>query len=181
MLRLFLLSFHPLTHTLSFLYIAFVILRLAVSTQYPIHVVISASMAPAFFRGDILIISNNTDRIKVGDIPVVWFEDATLPMVHRAVKVVWGQRKDVNGDGSEEMKGSGEANVEQFVLTKGDNSPIDDVALYPWGQKFVYREQIIGVVKWYVPWLGWPAIWLQETPYLKIGLLGILIGVGLLF
>lgn len=110
-MRSLLLSFHPLTHTLSFAYITFVILRIALFTHSPIHVVISSSMAPAFSRGDIVIISNNTGRINVGDIPVVWFEDATLPMVHRAVKVVWGQRMEGHEHGSEGLEGIGEETV----------------------------------------------------------------------
>lgn len=49
--------------------------------------VISESMAPTFHRGDILLLWNRTSTIEVGDIPVVWFEDSHMPMVHRVIKV----------------------------------------------------------------------------------------------
>ena len=54
----------------------------------PIVVVISESMAPAFHRGDLLFLWNKKPRIEVGEIPVCWFPDRALPMVHRAIKVV---------------------------------------------------------------------------------------------
>lgn len=44
-------------------------------------------MAPAFHRGDVLVLWNRVDYIRAGDIPVVWFEGNPLPMVHRAVEV----------------------------------------------------------------------------------------------
>jgi signal peptidase len=59
----------------------------------PIVSVISESMAPAFHRGDLLFLSNRSNNIRVGDIPVVWFPGRNLPMVHRAIKVI-----HTNGD-----------------------------------------------------------------------------------
>lgn len=56
-------------------------------TSSPLACVISESMAPAFHRGDILLINNRTEHIAAGDIPVVWFSSQPLPMVHRAVNV----------------------------------------------------------------------------------------------
>lgn len=61
---------------------------LATASPYPIMVVISESMAPAFHRGDILFLSNRQHEISVGDIPVVWFPENPLPMVHRAIQVL---------------------------------------------------------------------------------------------
>ena len=55
--------------------------------------VISESMAPAFHRGDLLFLSNRSNRIQAGEIPVVWFAGRALPMVHRAIKV-----SDIGGD-----------------------------------------------------------------------------------
>lgn len=54
----------------------------------PIVCVISESMAPAFHRGDILFLWNRTTAVQAGDIPVVWFDDNPLPMVHRVIKVI---------------------------------------------------------------------------------------------
>lgn len=54
----------------------------------------------------------------------------------------------------------------QQILTKGDNNVFDDVTLYPPGQLFVNREEIVGLVKGFLPCLGWLAIWLRENPLL---------------
>lgn len=45
-------------------------------------------MEPAFQRGDVIFLSNWDQQVQVGDIPVLWFERQTLPMVHRAVEVI---------------------------------------------------------------------------------------------
>ena len=52
----------------------------------------------------------------------------------------------------------------QLVLTKGDNNEVDDVSLYPPGQLLVGREEIVGLVKGYLPYVGWLSIGLQENP-----------------
>lgn len=58
------------------------------NSAVPIVCVISESMAPAFHRGDILFLWNWTTVIQAGEIPVVWFNDNPLPMVHRVIKVI---------------------------------------------------------------------------------------------
>lgn len=66
-------------------------LSFVANSSTPIICVISESMAPAFHRGDILFLWNRTSSIEVGDIPVVWFDDAPLPMVHRVVQSFWDE------------------------------------------------------------------------------------------
>ena len=46
----------------------------------------------------------------------------------------------------------------QHILTKGDNNELDDVALYPAGRESVLREEVKGVVRGYLPYLGWAVI-----------------------
>lgn len=57
---------------------------------------------------------------------------------------------------------------------------MDDTLLYPADKEFVGREEIMGVVKGYVPWLGWMVILLQTYP--QIMQLGgtLLLGIALL-
>jgi signal peptidase I len=62
-------------------------LTVLTASSVPVLCVISESMAPAFHRGDLLLLSNRSNHIHAGDIPVVWFHGRDLPMVHRAVKV----------------------------------------------------------------------------------------------
>ncbi|KAI1772977.1 putative signal peptidase I [Hypoxylon cercidicola] len=149
----------PVLHTLSAIFMLWKALSVVTNSPCPVHVVISESMAPAFHRGDIIVISNLEHEIRVGDIPVVWFSKTPLPMVHRAIKVLWGTR-------------DGGRDIQQLILTKGDNNELDDVALYPGDRKYVYRDEIIGVVRGYLPFLGWITILLNEVPYLKFGLVG---------
>lgn len=60
----------------------------------------------------------------------------------------------------------------QFILTKGDNNDGDDVALYPPGQLMVGREEVVGLVKGYLPYVGWLSIGLQESPLVTGALVG---------
>jgi signal peptidase len=55
----------------------------------------------------------------------------------------------------------------QKILTKGDNNDVDDTLLYPVGQHFVDRDEIVGVVVGYAPFLGWATIVFHEYPWLK--------------
>ncbi|KAH0282523.1 hypothetical protein KCU62_g9667, partial [Aureobasidium sp. EXF-3399] len=64
-------------------------------------------------------------------------------MVHRAVQVHWAL---INHKPT------------QLLLTKGDNNEVVDVPLYPPGRHTVTRSEVIGLVRGYVPWLGWIAI-----------------------
>lgn len=57
-------------------------------------------------------------------------------------------------------------------MTKGDNNDGDDVALYPPGQLMVGREEVVGLVKGYLPYVGWLSIGLQENPLVTGALVG---------
>ncbi|KAJ6098405.1 signal peptidase complex catalytic subunit SEC11 [Penicillium canescens] len=145
-------------------------LCLTTASPYPIVVVISESMAPAFHRGDILFLSNRQYEVSVGDIPVVWFPGNPLPMVHRAIQVL------VNSDSAIQH-----ANVRrQYILTKGDNNPTHDMSLYPLGQAYVAREEIVGLVRGYLPCVGWATIALSEYPWLKGVGIGVFGAMGML-
>ena len=56
-------------------------------------------------------------------------------------------------------------------LTKGDNSPLDDTVLYPLTQRYLYRSDIVGSVKGYIPYLGQLALLLSEFLWLKYAIL----------
>lgn len=79
---------------ISGVFMAWRAISLIVDSPHPILVVISESMAPAFHRGDIIILWNRVPHIKAGDIPVVWSADQKLPMVHRAIEVHWRSEED---------------------------------------------------------------------------------------
>lgn len=122
------------------------------NSSSPILVVSSESMAPAFHRGDIIVIWNREPFIRVGDIPVVWLPGRNLPMVHRAIKI----RYELDYEGKDAKK-------RQKILTKGDNNDVDDTAIYGDGRRFIDRDEVLGVVWAYMPMLGWPTLAVYEV------------------
>lgn len=63
---------------------------------------------------------------------------------------------------------------EAKLLTKGDNNAADDTELYARGQDYLARKDIIGSVVGYVPFVGYVTIMLQENPWLKTVMLGVI-------
>ena len=61
-------------------------MKLGLNTASPVVVVLSGSMEPAMYRGDILILHKNTD-IAIGDITVYELEHEAIPIVHRITSV----------------------------------------------------------------------------------------------
>lgn len=65
------------------------------------------------------------------------------------------------------------------LLTKGDNNMADDTELYARGQSFLNRkEDVIGSVAGFIPFVGYVTILLSENPWLKqvmLGLMGVMV------
>lgn len=63
-------------------------LMVVTGSESPIVVVLSGSMEPAFYRGDLLFLTNYKDEpIRVGDIIVFRIDGRDIPIVHRVLKV----------------------------------------------------------------------------------------------
>ncbi|KAJ5338658.1 Signal peptidase I [Penicillium brevicompactum] len=144
---------------ITFPFMAWKALCVFTGSSHPIMVVISESMAPAFTRGDLIFLWNRQSWVRAGEIPVCWFPGRPLPMVHRAIKSC--------GIGAYLR-----LHRRQFTLTKGDNNDGDDAPLYPPGQLMVGREEVVGLVKGYLPYVGWLSIGLQESPLVTGALVG---------
>ncbi|OAQ99426.1 hypothetical protein LLEC1_05536 [Akanthomyces lecanii] len=123
----------------------------------PIVVVLSGSMEPAFQRGDLLLLWNRNlvAETAVGEVVVYNVKGKDIPIVHRVV------RKFGSGDKAQ-------------LLTKGDNNAGDDTELYARGQDYLERQDIIGSVVGYVPFVGYVTIMLSEHPWMKTAMLGIM-------
>lgn len=93
-MRLHLMTALGAVSSISHVLMSWKALCLVTQTSHPVHVIVSDSMEPSLQRGDIIIISNRDPVIHVGDIAVVWFEDALLPMTHRVTEVFWERTKD---------------------------------------------------------------------------------------
>lgn len=100
--------------------------------------VVSNSMVPVFSRGSMVVtekIGNPMD-VRVGDI--LQYEGEGRIITHRVVGI------DTTTDGS----------GERIFTTKGDNSPSPDKPVSP--------QQVVGIVRAQVPYIGYPSVWLSE-------------------
>ncbi|EMD37033.1 hypothetical protein CERSUDRAFT_51338 [Gelatoporia subvermispora B] len=137
-------------------------LGLITNTESPIVVCYhSGSMEPAFYRGDLLFLTNPPNqRYEIGDITVYKVPGADIPIVHRVL----------------ETRDLVPLAQEQLLLTKGDNNHIDDIELYQ-GLEWLERKHIIGKVRGFLPYVGYVTIAMNDFPQFKYALLG---GLGLL-
>lgn len=136
-------------------------LSVVTDTESPVVVVLSGSMEPAFYRGDLLFLSMPSGALKVGDIPVYKVPGADIPIVHRIIET------------------HNAPDGQQLILTKGDNNESDDIALYN-GARWMTRSNMVGKVNAYMPYVGYVTIALNDYPKLKYALLAIM-ALSLLF
>jgi signal peptidase len=141
-------------------------------TNFPFAAVQSGSMEPNIPTGSLLFIQRVSGNDLVvggpptGDVVVYYFPNTKItdyflfavydptPWSHRAIDKV-----DINGT--------------YYVLTKGDanNSP-DQNPLNP--SSWVPMDRIIGKVVWFVPYLGYPFLWIKN-PFVIVAVFIILI------
>ena len=137
-------------------------LGVVTNSHSPIVVVLTGSMEPAFQRGDVLFLWNRESRNNVGDVVVYETSQREIPIVHRVLREHHNEKK-------------------QFLLTKGDNNPVDDLSLYGRKQQYLNKEtDLVGTVKAYVPKVGYITILLTENNYVKYSILGLMMVSSLL-
>ena len=94
-------------------------------------------MEPAFYRGDLLLLTNDySDPIRAGDVTVFKIDGRDIPIVHRVIKV------------------HEKTNMKTKFLTKGDNNQVDDRGLYAPGQMWLTRTDVVGRTKGILPYVG---------------------------
>ena len=122
--------------TILFAIMTVVIMLVSCKFHYGILVIGSGSMTGSIDKGDaILFESYDKDKtLKEGE--VIIFNRDDLQIVHRIVDV-----KKVNG--------------EYRYFTKGDANPRED-------DGYVLQEDIMGVSKFRIRYMGWPTIWLRD-------------------
>jgi len=133
-------------------------------TESPIVVVLSGSMEPAFYRGDLLFLYHDRQApIDAGEIVVFKIEGRDIPIVHRVIK-------------RHENTETGEVKI----LTKGDNNQVDDRALYNRGQYWITPKEVVGRAGGMAPYVGMVTIIMNDYPKLKWTVLAILTALTLL-
>lgn len=133
-------------------------LILVSGSESPVVVVLSGSMEPTFYRGDILFLWMGEEPFEIGEIVVYKVKEKEIPIIHRIIEV------HHRADGTEE------------VLTKGDANAQDDAKgrLYSPGQLWLTREELVGRANGFLPYLGMVTIYLTDYPWLKYALIGIM-------
>uniref|UniRef100_A0A0A9XIU4 Signal peptidase complex catalytic subunit SEC11 n=2 Tax=Lygus hesperus TaxID=30085 RepID=A0A0A9XIU4_LYGHE len=119
------------------------------NTSSPFVVVLSGSMEPTFYRGDILMLSNRNCVYEVGDILVFEAADKEIPIVHRILEIA----QDSFG--------------KKHYLTKGDNNQHSDTSLYRSGKRWLPHERTLGKIVGCIPYLGYLTLFLTEHLVLK--------------
>jgi signal peptidase len=160
-------------------------LMLATGSESPVVVVLSGSMEPGLQRGDILFLNMGAKPIRAGEIVVFNLDGRDVPIVHRVLKVHERRRKEKEGGGEKGERVS-VASVpaglppippplpHSDLLTKGDNNYGDDRLLYNPGQEWLHRRHVMGRAVGYLPHVGMVTIWMNDHPWLKYGLIGVL-------
>ena len=133
------------------------IMRAALHTKTPMVVVISGSMEPTIYRGDLLFIKGvDPETIEVGshedrtgDIIVFEANWSTSgePIVHR---VIDRRLDNVNGT----LKW-------QFATWGDNNYQTDNTTAHP--ERWAYEDDVIGIVVGKIRYVGFIKIWLSES------------------
>lgn len=131
------------------IYLAIIIIGV-IAAQH-MNVVVSGSMEPVFYRGDIVLVEKanflgihefNPEDVKKGDIVIYnanWFPD---PVIHRVVAT--GTAK----------------NGTNYYIIKGDNNPVPDPAVvYP--SQITARVITIGNQPIFIPRIGYITLWIR--------------------
>ena len=120
-------------------------------SESPIVVVLSGSMEPAFYRGDLLMLTHDVQEpVRVGDIVVFKIEGREIPIVHRVLKIHEKYISKLIDYISLSWFSVSREDGKLKFLTKGDNNNVDDRGLYVPGQYWLERKDLIGKAKGYV-------------------------------
>ena len=151
-------------------------------SESPVVVVLSGSMEPAFYRGDILFLTQSDSDFLVGDIVVFKIAGKDIPIVHRVHEIhtkpataAATSRPGTPVKGTADGAELSQRSVSVELLTKGDNNQVHDSwGIYNPGQMWLGREDIMGRAVGFLPYCGMVTIWLTDYPIVKYVLLGVM-------
>ncbi len=106
----------------------------ALDTDMPLTAVVSDSMEPVYYKGDMLLVVG-TEDIEVSDVIIYQNPTTNLPIVHRVIEITEDGR----------------------YITKGDNNALDDVTggIVP---APIPHSALHGKSIFKMPYLGWVKI-----------------------
>ena len=132
-------------------------LTLFTGSDSPVVVVLSGSMEPAFFRGDILLLYLENRPTTLGEIVVFNVKGREIPIVHRVIRSYQATHK-----------------AWRELLTKGDNNYSDDTVLYATGQDWLKEDSIMGRAAGFLPHVGRITILMNDYPHMKYAVIFVL-------
>ena len=121
---------------ITIVYMAALVLFMTGLFSYKPVVIMSNSMKPLYGRGDMVIVEQKNSSTKIEKDDIIQYTKDGHRITHRVVEIIKRE------------------NVVQYI-TKGDNSDSKD----PW---MVSADQIDGIVKARVPFVGYPTVVLNE-------------------
>lgn len=135
-----------------------VLIIVAIVLAQHLNVVVSGSMEPVFYRGDVVVVEKvnflglnevNPDNLSVGDIVIytgTWATGSPEQIIHRIIV------KNTTSDGK------------LYYITKGDNNPAPDpVVVYPnqIDAKVVSLGSTPGANPLVIPRIGYITLWIR--------------------
>ena len=120
-----------------------VIILIGIIVAQHLNVVVSGSMEPVMYRGDIVVIDQNPNSVQVGDIVVykaTWFPE---PVIHR-VKEIY---RTSNGS--------------TYLITKGDNNAVSDPYPVQYPDQVVSKVVSINGQPLIIPKIGYITLWIR--------------------
>lgn len=105
---------------------------------YKPSAIMSNSMVPTFRRGCIVIVQKNVSPMDISIGDIIEYKGRDLVITHRVIAI------DQATDGS----------GKRVFTTKGDNNPSADPE--------VNQDQVMGVIRAQIPYVGYPTVWLSE-------------------
>ncbi len=117
----------------------------ALDTDKPVMAVVSSSMEPAFYKGDLVVVKGiEPEKIAIRDVIVYYNPFRGVPVVHRVVEIK-------------------KLNSELYFYTKGDNDVTNQLSDQESGiAPPIRKEWVKGRVVLVVPKLGWFRVALSD-------------------
>jgi signal peptidase I len=124
--------------TVVFVFIFYQVVSFALGTSHPVDVIVSESMLPTIKPGDIVICAKSEPQLS--DI-VIYASNRQYPIIHRVIGINDSFCRGENFYRVGIQTGT-------CYTIKGDNNPVPDAP--------VMREQVMCVVKYHIPYVGYP-------------------------
>ena len=147
-------------------------LMLVTGSESPVVVVLSGSMEPTMWRGDIWALWM-PDTFEVGNIVVFKIKERDIPIIHRVFQTHHKLSSAICTSLRRLTVCTSSENGTFRLLTKGDNNQVDDAyGIYAPGQMWLEREDLMGKAVVYVPQAGFLTIWINEKHMVKVVVIG---------